>query len=73
MKSQAEIKKEIAASKESADRLTEVGMKVVVTDDFGKTHETVTTSRPWALGHGHYICHTEKFRSYDCNRIRPLN
>jgi len=52
----------------------EVGIKVVLTDDFGEEEETVTRSEAWLMG-GHSAMIMVKGRSggYCLDRIRPKN
>ena len=71
MRTQAQIRKEIQKSVKAAEKLTEVGMNVIVTDDFGKEHKTQLTVLPWQLGHGSMVANCTGFTCYDCSRIRP--
>ena len=68
----AQIRRELKKSEEIAAELCEVGMAVIVTDDFGKEHKSKLLCLPWKLGHGQWIAHCEGFPSYITNRIRPL-
>ncbi len=68
---QAQIKREIQKSVTAAAKLTTVGMSVIVTDDFGKEHETILDLLPWATGHGAMVASCKGFCCYDTNRIRP--
>lgn len=66
-------KKAIAASAAAAKLLTTIGMKVEVTLDDGTKLPTVTTSHPWELGHGAWVCKIAgKSGGYDCARIKPI-
>jgi len=67
----AQIKREINESQTAAEKLTSVGMSVIVTDDLGNDHPSKTTSMPWALGHGQMVVNCEGFRCYMTNRVRP--
>lgn len=71
-KIQKQINFAIKASTAAAAKLTEVGMKVIVTRDDGVELSTVTRSMPWALGHGVMVVKVEGISGgYDCERVRP--
>ena len=67
----AQIQREIKESEEAAAELCEVGMPVIVIDDFGKEHPSKLLALPWKLGHGQWVANCEGFRAYMTNRIRP--
>jgi hypothetical protein len=49
----------------------EVGHPVILTDDFGKEHKTVTTSKAWNLC-GTSVVNCEGWRAYNLSRIKPM-
>ena len=51
------------------NELNQVGCPVILTDDFGKTHQTFTTSMAWNLC-GTDVVNTKLYRAYDLNRIK---
>ena len=69
--SKAQIKREIQQSVIAAQKLTTVGMPVIVRGNDDKNHTTTLTSLPWALGHGQMVANCDDFRCYETNRIRP--
>ena len=48
-----------------------VGCSVTLTDDFGKEHQTVTTSLAWEVS-GIPVVSTKLYRCYDLSRITPM-
>lgn len=55
-----------------SDAMTQIpeGTKVYVRKDDGSEVETVTTSRPWQLGHGDWVVKVEGISGgYDLERI----
>lgn len=63
---------QIRASKAAADKLTTIGMKVIVTLDNKSELPTVTQSHPWPLGHGAWVVKIAgQSGGYDCARVRP--
>lgn len=50
-----------------------VGTAVILTDDFGKEHQTNTRSPAWELGHGDSVVSVDgRSGGYDLDRIKAL-
>jgi hypothetical protein len=51
----------------------EVGVSVILTDDFGKEHQTNTKSEAWELGDGSPVIMVDgRSGGYDLNRIKVM-
>jgi hypothetical protein len=67
------MKQANAKSAAAAKLLGEIGTIVEVVKDSGPTTFTVTTSKPWALGHGAWVVGLEGISGgYDCARVTPI-
>lgn len=56
---------------EELNEFYKAGHAVIVTDDFGKEHQTVTTSIAWDLC-GTPVIRCEGFGTYDLDRVKFL-
>ena len=45
---------------------------VIVTDDLGREHQTVTTSKAWDIPSGETLVHCKGFRSYSVERVKVM-
>ena len=67
-----EIRRRAEKSAIAAQKLTRVGMPVIVVRDDGTDFSTTLKTLPWKLAHNHWVCGMEGISGgYDCCRVRP--